>query len=118
MGVDDGGELVDRGEVAQGLDAAGGGAGADRHQVPGDPTDLLDPLGIVRRRHRALDERDVVGTIDDRRGGFQEVGDLDGARHLEQLVLAVEQGELAAVTGGELPDRELGRRGARRGSWH
>ncbi len=34
------------------------------------------------------------------------MGDLDLRGEREQLVLAVEQGELAAVAGGELPDRE------------
>ena len=38
---------------------------------------------------------------------LEEVGDLDLAGEREQLVLAVEQAELAAVAGGELPDREL-----------
>ena len=39
----------------------------------------LDPLGVVRRGDRALDEREVVGTADGRARGLEEVGDLDRA---------------------------------------
>ena len=66
----------------------------------------LDPLDVVLRRHRPLDERQVVRPLGGRAPRLDEVGDLDLARELQQLVLAVEQGELAAVAGGELPYRE------------
>ena len=39
--------------------------------------------------------------------GLEEVGDLELAGQREQLVLAVEEAELAAVAGGELPHGEL-----------
>ncbi len=48
------------------------------------------------------------GPSHDRARRLEEVGDLDRAGDREQLVLAVEQGELAAVAGGELPDGERG----------
>ena len=41
-------ELLDVGEVAQRLDAAGGGARADRDQRPRAGADLADPLRVVR----------------------------------------------------------------------
>ena len=99
-------EVVDGREVAQRLDAARGGAGADRDQRARCTPDLLDALGIVRGRDRALDQREVVGPADGPARGLEEVGDLDLAGDLQQLVLAVEQGELAAVARGELPDGE------------
>ena len=105
--VDDGRQLGHVPEVAQRLDAAGGGAGADRHQPARLAPDLLDPLGVVGRRDRALDQRQIVGPPDLGAGRFHEIGDLDRAREGQQLVLAVEQAELAAIAGGELPDREL-----------
>ena len=43
------------------------------------------------RRHRALDQRDVVGPLHGRRGRFEEMGDLDRPGEREQLVLEVEQ---------------------------
>ena len=72
-----------------------------------DAAHLLDPLGVVRGRDRALDEREVVRPLDDAARRLAEVGELDRARDREQLVLEVEQRELAAVAGGELPDGEL-----------
>ena len=108
LGVDDREVLLDVGEVAQRLDAAGRRAGADGHQVPGDRPHLPDALDVVRRRHRALDEGQVEGPRPSRPARLEEVGDLDGAGHRQQLVLAVEQGELAAVARGELPDRQGG----------
>ncbi len=42
--------------------------------------DLLDALGVVRRGDRALDQRDVVGALDGRARGLEEVGDLERVR--------------------------------------
>ena len=107
VGVDDRAELLDVGPVAQRLDAAAGGAGADGDHELGHLADLVDPLDVLRRGDRALDERDVVRALDHGAGGLGEVGDVDGLGDAQQLVLAVEQAELAAVAGGELPDGEL-----------
>ena len=46
---------------------------------------------VVGGGHRPLDQREVVGPLDDRAGGLREVGDLDLPGQVEQLVLAVEQ---------------------------
>ena len=48
-GIDGGDEFVHVGEIAQCLDAAGGGAGADGHQELRLPPDLANAFGIVRR---------------------------------------------------------------------
>ena len=103
-------ELLDVGEVAQGLDAPAGRARADRHEDPRLPTDLLDALGVTRGGDRALDERHVVRTWPAGSCRLREVRDVEDAGELEQLVLAVEQRELAPVAGGELPHREAGAR--------
>ena len=58
--VDERDPLLHVGEVAQRLDPARRRAGADRDQQPRLLADLVDPLGVVRGRDRALDERDVV----------------------------------------------------------
>ena len=47
------------------------------------------------------------GPVADRARRLEEVRDLDLPGDREQLVLAVEQAQLAAVARGELPDREL-----------
>ena len=60
---------------------------------------------------RALDEREVVRALRRGAGRLEEVGDLDLAGQREQLVLAVEQRELAAVARGELPHGERRLRG-------
>ena len=70
--------------------------------------DLADPLGVVRGRDRAFDQADVVGPGDLLRPGFEEVGDLDGLGHGQQLVLRIQQRELAAVARGKLEDGQFG----------
>src|SRR5581483_5588892 len=114
--VDRGREGVEVAVVLERLDAAGGRAGADRDQGLRLLANLPDPRRVVLRRHRALDERHVVGALGGSAPSLEEVGDLDLARDGEQLVLAVEQRELAAVAGGELPDRERGLRHSSRTS--
>jgi hypothetical protein len=84
-------------EVAQRLDPAGGRARADRDQRLGLRTDLADPLGVVRRRDRALDQRQVERPGCGVRRRLGEVRDVDRAGDRQQLVLAVEQAELAAI---------------------
>ena len=69
---------------------AGGGAGADGDQDLRMP-DLVDPFGVVRRRDRAFDERQVVRAFDHRPRGLGEIGDLDRAGHGQQFVFAVQQ---------------------------
>src|SRR5690242_450746 len=62
----------------------------------------------MRRRDRPLDERHVVRPLEHARRGLCEIGDLHGAGERQELVLAIEQRELATVAGGEFEDRELG----------
>ena len=69
---------------------------------------LADALGIVRGGDRSLDQREIVGPVRDGARRFGEIGDLDRAGERQQLVLAIEQRKLAAVAGGEFPDREPG----------
>ncbi len=109
-GVDDAQELFDVAEVAQRLDAAGGGAGADGDQEAGLAPHLLDALDVLGGGDRALDQGHVVGAGHRGAGRLEEVGDLQLLGHGEQLVLAVQQRELAAVAAGELPhgERRLG----------
>src|SRR5450830_104650 len=107
MRVDDVRVLLHVGEVLERLDAAGGRAGADRDQELRLLPDLLDSLDLLGCRDRALDESDVVGARDLRSSGLEEVSDLDAAEQRQQLVLAVEQRELATIAGGELPDGEF-----------
>ena len=104
--VDRGGELAHVLEVAQRLDAAGRRARPDRHEEARLLAHLLDALGVVRRGDRALDEGEVVGALLHLARGLEEVRDLDLADDGEELVLAVEERELAAVAGGELEDGE------------
>jgi hypothetical protein len=101
-------EILDVAEVPERLDASRRGAGTDRHQDPGLGPHLPDPCGVLGRGDGPFDERQVVRSIDDRRGSLPEVGDLDRVRYGEELVLAVEHRELTAVAGGEFPDRQPG----------
>src|SRR5208337_535441 len=107
-GVHDGDEFLHLLEIAQRLDAAGCGAGANRHQEFGGAPNAVDPLGIVRRGDRAFHQRKVVRTFRHRARGFGEIGDFDRVGDREEFVLAVQQAQLTTVAGGELPDRELG----------
>src|SRR5450759_1198194 len=104
MRVDDVRVLLHAREVLERLDAAGGGAGADRDQELRLLAHLLDPFDLLGRRDRALDERYVVGAGDLGASGLHEVGDLNTAEQREQLVLAVQERELTAIAGRKLPD--------------
>ncbi len=108
VGIDDRGVLAGGGEVAKALDAPGGGTGSDGDELAGDATHLLYPLGVARGRDRPFHERQVVGTFHRRPRHLEEMGDAHGADQLKQLLLAVEDAELAAVAGGELPHRHGG----------
>ena len=70
--------------------------------------DMVDALGVVRRGDRAFDQRQVVAAFHDRARRLREIGDVHRAGESQQLVLAVEQAELAAVARGEFPDGQFG----------
>ena len=76
-----------------------------------------DLLGLLRRADRALDEEDVERAGRAARGRLGELDDVEPLGDREQLVLEVEEGQLAAVARGELDDadpRPAWRLGARR----
>jgi hypothetical protein len=102
-GIDHRRELGDVGEVPQCLHAARGGTGADRHQNPRLVAHSPDPFHIGRGGDGPFDQRDVVRPGNHCGRCLNEVRDLHAVGHREQLILAVEQRELAPVTGGELP---------------
>ena len=102
--VDDPGERIDVVEVPQGLNAARGGASANRHEVLGIAADVLNSFDVCSGGDRALNEREVVGAGYPRAACFDEVGDLDPAGDRQQLVLAIQQRQLAAVARSKLPD--------------
>ncbi len=104
MRIDSLGILVRLGKVAQGLDAAGGGAGAQGDQVFALGAHFLDPFGFVGRGDRAFDDADVVRAGFDGPGGFQEIGNVHRRGQVEQFIFQVEQRKLAAVAGGKLVD--------------
>src|SRR6185369_9036321 len=89
-----------------GLDAARGRAGADRdeglrHRAQADDLDRL-----LWRRDGALDEQDVERSGGAFRGGFRELCELEPIRERQQVVLEVEDRQLAAVARGELDDAD------------
>ena len=94
------------GPVAQRLDAAVAGAGTDRHEQRRLAPQLLDLLRLVRGAHRALDQQDVVRAGRSERARLGELHDLEPVRERQQLVLEVEERELAAVTRGHLHDAD------------
>ena len=59
-GIDRADEFVDVGPISQGLDTAGGGAGADRDEKPALPANLANSPCIGSRGDRAFDQCDVV----------------------------------------------------------
>ena len=111
--IDGGDVVVDIGEIAQRLDAAGRGAGADGDQKFRLLAHFKDALRVVLRRDRAFDQGKIVRPLRDGARCFREIRDLDRAGDREQFILAIEQGKLASVAGRELPDREPGTRACR-----
>jgi hypothetical protein len=95
---------VDR-QAAQRLQPAAGRAVAERDEVSAPGPDLTQPLDVGRRRHAALDQREV-----DRRCGrtgaeLGKVHDHEALGECRQQS-ALEQHELAAVARGEGVDAE------------
>ena len=68
--------------------------------------------GLLGRRDRALDEEDVERAGGAARGRLGELDDLEALGDLEEVVLDVEDRELAAVARGELDDPERGGAGS------
>ena len=106
-GVDIAGELVDVGPVAQGLNSARGRTGANGDQVFAVPAHALDALLFVGRGDAPFDQADVVRRRQLAAAGFEKIGDLDGPHQVQQLVFQVEELQLAAVTTGELENRQF-----------
>jgi len=104
--IDDGQEFVDVLPVAQGLNPPCGGARPDGHHCLRHLSYAHDPLRVVRRGDGALHQREVIRPIDLAAGGLGEIGDLDGAGNLQEVVLGVEESQLATVARGEFPHGE------------
>src|SRR5690349_18095554 len=98
------------GRVAQRLDAAGGRAGPDGDERPCSGAERHDLGGLLLGAHGALDEEDVVGAVRAGRPRLGELDDVEAAEDREQLVLEVQEGQLASVAGRELhhPDARPG----------
>ena len=96
-------ELPDIGEIAQGLDAARGGTGANRYEMPREATHAKDALGIGGRRDRAFDQREIVRSSHHPPRRLGEISDVECPGDAKELVLAVKKAQLAAVARGEFP---------------
>src|SRR5581483_5593509 len=107
-GVHNRNEFFDVLEVAEGLNASGGGARANRHQKLRGTPYLVYSFGVMGCGDGAFNQRYIIWPFDHRPRRFREVRDLDSVRNCQEFVLAVEQAELAAVARGELPDCYLG----------
>jgi len=68
----------------------------------------MNPLGVVRRRDRTLDQGNVVRTFDHGPRSLGEIRNFDLAGDTQQFIFAVEQAQLASVAGSELPNGKLG----------
>src|SRR6185369_14017362 len=91
-----------------------GRARPDRHEAVRDGPQAADLLGLVRSADRALDEEHVERPGRPPRCRLGELDEVDPLSDREQLVLEVEQGQLAAVARGELHDPDPGSTGGRR----
>ena len=94
------------GPVADGLDPAGGRAGADRDERRRLAAQAEQLLELLVRADRALDEEDVERSGRAARGRLREFDDVEPLGDREQVVLEVEDGQLAAVARGELDDTD------------
>lgn len=110
LGVDGRAEGLVVAPVAQRLDPAGGGAGADGDQEPRLLAQFPDPGQVLRRADRPLDEQDVERPDGAGGRGLGELDDVELLADGEQLVFEIEQLQLAAVTRCELHDPDTGPR--------
>ena len=77
---------------------------------------MEDDIGVFRSaakqgvpvRDRALDQCQVIGSVDDLPRCLGEVGDVDDAGDIEQQILDVENAELASIARCELVHRKFG----------
>ena len=117
VGVDGRAVLTLGGEIDQALDSPCGGAGADGNQAARGSSHLEDALGGFGRGDRTLDQRHVVRPGLRRSRHLAEVDNPNSFRQGEQLVLTIEQAQLAPIARGELPHRQGGAllSGTRRG---
>jgi len=65
------------------------------------------------RGNRPLDQREIVGAFDHRPRCLGEDGNFDFAWKRQPFVFPIQQAQLAAVAGGELPDSHGGLEGPR-----
>ena len=104
--VDGGGPRPVLGPVADGLDAAGRRAGTDGHQGGRLAAQAEQLLELLLGADRALDEQDVERAGRAARGRLGKLDDVEPLGDREELVLEVEDGQLAAVARGELDDAD------------
>jgi hypothetical protein len=90
--------------VAERLDPARRRAGTDGDEEACPAAELDDPLQVGRLRDGAFHEQDVIGSRRASGRGLRKVHDVEMLDDGEQLVLEVEERELAAVARGELDD--------------
>ncbi len=69
--------------------------------------DTVNALGIVGRGDGAFYQRKVIRAFDHRARGFWKIGNLHRVSDREQFILAIQQAQLATVTGRELPYCQL-----------
>ena len=98
------------GQVAQGLQTTGGGAGAERQQPATAAANGTDAIQIRRPGQAALDQGDVHRALRGEGPGLGEVHDLHLLGQRQQGLAQVEHGELAAVAGTEFVNPEAGPR--------
>ena len=70
-------------------------------------TDLMDPLRIVWGGDGAFDQCQVVRSLDHLARCLRKVGDVHHAGDIEQMVLDIEDAQLATVTRRKLVDRQF-----------
>ena len=97
-------------QIAQRLQTAGGGTGADTDQITGRAAHPVDPLHLLPGGQAALHKGDQYRRIRIIKPRFQKVADLYPLAQLEQLFAQIQKRQLTAVAGAELVYGDGGQR--------
>ena len=94
------------GEISQSLNTSGGGTSTDGDEFFALGSQFRDAMFVLVGADGAFDDCQIVGAWLQVAGGFCKVSKRDLIRDAQEFIFAVQEGQLAAVAGGEFHDRD------------
>ena len=92
-------------EISQSLHTSGRSARSDGDEFFALRAEFYNTMKVFRGADGTFDDRKVIGARSQVAGGFSKVSKLDTIGQCQELFFAVQEGQLAAIAGGEFHDR-------------